>query len=74
MTIKVTISNDDAVRHMEVIEVNFDKDAGTRHEGAPALLRAGEHRTFYIHQLRDLRVREAHADLQMRPVSEVAHI
>ena len=70
MTIKVTISNDDAVRHMEVIEVSLDRDSGRKSSDAPVMLRAGESRSFYIHALKDLHVREAHADFQMRPASE----
>lgn len=66
MTIKVTVTNDDAVRHMEVTEIEYNRENGQKISGPSVMLKAGETRAFYIHALKDIYVREAHADLQAR--------
>lgn len=68
MTVKVIVENHDAVRRIEVIEVFFDKDHGmAQKEGVPHLIEPGGNSVHHVHPLMDLRVREAHADLQQRP-------
>lgn len=67
MTIRVDVTNTDRTLRIEVIEVAFDKYARTAKDGPATMIEPGCSQSFYIHNLKDLRIREAHADLQARP-------
>jgi hypothetical protein len=57
MTIQVTVENRDATRTVEVVEMRHSK-AGSFAAGDITQLLPGEARSFHIHLLRDLHVRE----------------
>lgn len=60
MTIEVQIVNKDTRvgRFIEVAPIDFDKDSGSKKEGAATRIAPGCSATFHVHLLRDLRVLE----------------
>jgi hypothetical protein len=64
MTIMVMISNEEtsAGRSIKVTEVEINKTSGQHRDTNPLVIAPGERRSFYIHQLKDLRVEEINPD------------
>jgi hypothetical protein len=58
MTIEVQITNKDATRDIEVVEVAIDKGTGRRTEGTAHRLKPGLSLTRHAYLLRDILVRE----------------
>jgi len=59
MTILVYIQNESAHgRSLEVVEVSIDRKGGRREEGTVETLEPGMKRSFFVHLLRELIVRE----------------
>lgn len=58
MTIEVQITNKDAARSLEVVELQCNRATLAKHETEVTILRPGESRTFHCYMLRDFIIRE----------------
>lgn len=72
MTVKITITNDDPTFRIEAVQLDYNKGERREETGPTTLIEPGAVHTFYIHSFRDLRVKVAHPDLQMRPAPRAA--